>query len=76
MKVIYGKEKHFLIEVKSDGAGELEEHHLSGHQDYVEEGKMAQQHQYSIDKKSKKNEIPVRHQMMQDKFELLSTGHL
>ena len=76
MKVSDGKEKHFLVEVENDGAGEIEEHHLPGHQDYVEEGKMAQQHQYSIDKKGKKNEIPVTHQMMQDKFELLSTGHL
>ena len=66
MKVIYGKEKHFLVEVKSDGAGELEEHHLPGHQDYVEEGKMTQQHQHSIDKKSKRTELggrPTRPQL-------------
>ena len=66
MKVGDGKEKHFLVEVKSDGAGELEEHHLPGHQDYVEEGKMAQQHQHSIDKKSKKTELgggPTRPQL-------------
>ena len=144
MKVGDGKEKHFLVEVKSDGAGEREEHHLPGHQDYVEEGKITQQ-RHSIDKKSKKTElgggpqldsrpknktdvkcgstssdceyvefedmpgfddrkpdykkineiikriledkrkrdlkdygsqIPVRRQMMQDKFELMSIGHL
>ena len=109
MKVGDGKEKHFLVEVKSDGAGEREEHHLPGHQDYVEEGKITQQ-RHSIDKKSKKTELggkpttpqldsrpkkitaepkpkpkdlkdygsqlQVRRQMMQDKFELLSIGHL
>ena len=57
MKVGDGKEKHFLVEVKSDGAGELEEHHLPGHQDYVEEGKMAQQGQHSINKKGKKTDL-------------------
>ena len=79
------------------------------HQDYVQEGKIAQQ-RHSIDKKSKKTELggkpttpqldsrpkkitaepkpkpkdlkdygsqlQVRRQMMQDKFELLSIGHL
>ena len=66
MKVGDGKEKHFLVEVKSDGAGEREEHHLPGHQDYVEEGKMTQQHQHSIDKKSKRTELggePTRPQL-------------
>ena len=65
MKVIYGKEKHFLVEVEDDGAGELEEHHLPGHQDYVEEGKITQQ-RHSIDKKSKKTELggkPTRSQL-------------
>ena len=57
MKVGDGKEKHFLVEVENDGAGELEEHHLPGHQDYVEEGKIAQQHQHSINKKGKYIEI-------------------
>ena len=144
MKVGDGKDKQFLVKVKNDGAGEKEEHHLPGHQDYVEEGKMAQQ-RHSIDKKSKKTELgggpqldsrpknktdvkcgstssdceyvefedmpgfddrkpdykkikeiikriledkrkrdlkdygsqlPVRRQMMQDKFELMSIGHL
>ena len=46
-----GKGKHFLVEVEDDGAGELEEHHLPGHQDYVEEGKITQQHQHLINKK-------------------------
>ena len=66
MKVGDGKEKHFLVEVENDGAGDLEEHHLPGHQDFVEEGKMAQQHQHSIDKKSKKTELgggPTRPQL-------------
>ena len=65
MKVIYGKEKHFLVEVEDDGAGELEEHHLPGHQDYVEEGKITQQ-RHSIDKKSKRTELgggPTRPQL-------------
>ena len=65
MKVIYGKEKHFLVEVEDDGAGEIEEHHLPGHQDYVEEGKITQQ-RHSIDKKSKRTELgggPTRPQL-------------
>ena len=57
MKVGDGKEKHFLVEVKNDGAGELEKHHLPGHQDYVEEGKITQQHQHLINKKGKYIEI-------------------
>ena len=65
MKVGDGKEKHFLVEVENDGAGELEEHHLPGHQDYVQEGKITQQ-RYSTDKKSKKTELsggPTRPQL-------------
>ena len=65
MKVSDGKEKHFLVEVENDGAGELEEHHLPGHQDYVEEGKITQQ-RHSIDKKSKRTELgggPTRPQL-------------
>ena len=53
MKVGDGKDKQFLVKVKNDGAGEKEEHHLPGHQDYVQEGKIAQQ-RYSINKKGKK----------------------
>ena len=51
-----GKEKQFLVKVKDDGAGEMEEHHLPGHQDYIQEGKITQQ-RYSIDKKGKKTEL-------------------
>ena len=57
MKVGDGKEKHFLVEVENDGAGKIEEHHLPGHQDYVEEGKITQQHQHLINKKGKYIEI-------------------
>ena len=53
MKVGDGKDKQFLVKVKNDGAGEKEEHHLPGHQDYVQEGKIAQQWD-SINKKGKK----------------------
>ena len=53
MKVGDGKEKQFLVKVKDDRAGEKEEHHLPGHQDYIQEGKIAQQRD-SIDKKGKK----------------------
>ena len=53
MKVGDGKEKQFLVKVKDDRAGEMEEHHLPGHQDNVQEGKITQQRD-SIDKKGKK----------------------
>ena len=48
-----GREKQFLVKVKDDRAGEKEEHHLPGQQDYIQEGKITQQRD-SIDKKGKK----------------------
>ena len=45
MKVGDGREKQFLVKVKDDGAGEMEERH----KDYVQEGKIAQQHQHIED---------------------------
>ena len=38
VKVANGKGKHFLVEVEDDGAGEMEEHHLPGHDDGVKVG--------------------------------------
>ena len=45
MKVGDGREKGFLVKVKDDSAGEIEDRH----KDYVEEGKIAKQHQHIED---------------------------